>query len=285
MVKNAYLSQSDLMIFHWVDCQFILLLCKTPFYAFTSGAPAKPLFAIITNKLISVLTLHCHFEAMILRGSLPKLNHSQCSSSIETEYLFREWKVNFSAGPSWDDHRRPKTISLLSTSTTKGSSGLAWMLELSGRSVQVLRGWTVGLKPSLLSCMRSQSEILIQRIVAAELRERENKKRWDTCVSDNSGVGLHLYHKLIRLGEGTDPRLNFCFFCELVHIRALIIRHQAIHTDICFGLNVLWVQHMFGSGHLCEGSPHRGLRGAVNLSLLRVGILLKSKVAGLMPQR
>lgn len=47
--------------------------------------------------------------------------------------------------------------------------------------------------------MRSQSEILIQRIVAAELRERENEQRRDTCVSDNSGVGLHLYHKLIRL--------------------------------------------------------------------------------------
>lgn len=78
------------------------------------------------------------------------------------------------------------------------------MLELSGRSVQVLRGWTVGLKPSLLSCMRSQSEILIQRIVAAELRERENEQRRDTCVSDNSGIGLHLYHKLIRLRPSSE---------------------------------------------------------------------------------
>lgn len=71
---------------------YFAFLCKTPFYAFTSGAPAKPLFAIITDKLISVFTLRYHIEAMILRGSLPKLllEHSPCSSSIETEYLFRE---------------------------------------------------------------------------------------------------------------------------------------------------------------------------------------------------
>lgn len=85
MVKNTYLSQSDFMIFllGWMPIYFSFLY-KTPFYAFTSGAQAKPLFAIITNELISVLTLRYHIEAMILRGSLPKLNHSQCSSSIET---------------------------------------------------------------------------------------------------------------------------------------------------------------------------------------------------------
>lgn len=80
-----------------------------------------------------------------------------------------EWKINFAA--HWNQtvvlDRAEMTTGdwklswFCKTSTRRGSSSHTWTSELSGHSVQVLRGWTVGLKLNLASCTRSKSEILI----------------------------------------------------------------------------------------------------------------------------